>query len=93
MTNKNVASEMRSILDEFLSPVELEIVNESHLHAGHSGDNGTGESHFKLMIVSSAFENKTRVERHRIVYDLLKDLMHNPIHALSIMAKTPGEKT
>ncbi len=74
---------MEAALKENLSPSLLEIKNRSHLHAGHSGDDGSGESHFKIKISSSDFDGKNRVERNRMVYNALGDLM-NKIHALSI---------
>ena len=62
----------------------LDVVNESHRHAGHGGDDGSGESHFHVKIVSSLFNGKGRVERQRMVYDLLQEEMAGPVHALSV---------
>ena len=72
----------------FLNPTKLKIINESHLHVGHSGNNGG--SHFNLIVHSWLFEGKTRMERHRIVYGALKDLIPHKIHALSIKAECPN---
>ncbi len=72
-----------------LSPVSLQIEDESHLHAGHAGAREGG--HYRLDIVASAFEGKSTVARHRLVYDAAGDLMRGRIHALSIRAFAPGE--
>jgi len=79
-------------LAQGLQPSVLEIINDSKRHAGHAGDDGSGESHFNVLIVSLAFSGKTRVERQRMVYDLLADEMgKGSLHALSIKAITPDE--
>ena len=72
-----------------LSPVSLQIEDESHLHAGHAGAREGG--HYRLDIVASAFEGKSTVARHRLVYDAAGDLMRGRIRALSIRAFAPGE--
>lgn len=74
-----------------LAPEQLEIVDESHLHKGHAGAREGGESHFRLKIVSHAFEGMTRVARHQKVYELLREEMDNPIHALALQTLTPAE--
>jgi BolA protein len=76
-----------------LRPTRLDVVNESHLHAGHRSSPGTGESHFRVLIVSEDFTGKSRVERHRMVNDLLSDELKNAVHALAIKACAPGEAT
>jgi BolA protein len=76
-----------------LRPTRLDVVNESHLHAGHRSSPGTGESHFRVLIVSEDFSGKSRVERHRMVNDLLSDELKNAVHALAIKACAPGEAT
>jgi BolA protein len=81
---------IKAKLTEALKPVALEVENQSHLHAGHAGDDGSGESHFHLMVVSLAFEGTSRVERHRMIFDILKDEM-TAIHALAIKASSPSE--
>jgi BolA protein len=71
------------LLAEF-APETLEVVNESHLHAGHSGDDGSGESHFRVVIVAEAFAPMSRIARHRAVHGALgKDLIAR-IHALAL---------
>lgn len=81
---------IRERLTRELQPVALEIIDESAKHAGHAGA-ATGGGHFIVSIVSPAFENKTLIQRHRLVYDAVGDIMHSEIHALSIQAKTPEE--
>jgi len=73
----------------FLQPTKLDIVDESSLHQGHKGNNGGG--HFNLTITSEIFKNKTTMERHRMVYSALQDLIPKTIHALSIKASAPLE--
>ncbi len=72
------------------APETLKITDDSHLHAGHAGARGGG--HFSVTIVSERFKNVTAVQRHRLIYDALKDLMHKEVHALSIRALAPGER-
>jgi len=82
---------MREKLMVALRPSRLDVVNESHLHAGHSSSPGTGESHFRVLIVSNGFAGKTRVERHRMINDVLADELKDGVHALAIKACAPGE--
>ena len=86
-------SRMREKLMIALNPTRLDLVNESHLHAGHSSSPGTGESHFRLLIVSDNFIGKSRVARHRIVNDVVQDELRDGVHALAIKALAPGEPT
>jgi BolA family transcriptional regulator, general stress-responsive regulator len=86
-------SRMREKLMTALNPTRLDLVNESHLHAGHSSSPGTGESHFRLLIVSDDFTGKSRVARHRIVNDVVQDELRDGVHALAIKALAPGEPT
>jgi len=73
-----------------LAPVSLDIIDDSATHAGHAGAKDGG--HFTVRIVSAAFAGKTPIQRHRLIYAALADLMHREIHALSISkAKTPDE--
>ena len=73
-----------------LDPVELELLDESHLHAGHAGA-ASGGGHYRLKIVSPRFEGLRLVMRHRLVYDSVHDMMHTEIHALAITALAPSE--
>jgi BolA protein len=76
-------------LDSALSPTRVELVDESEKHRGHGGYNPEGESHFSLEIESEAFTGKSRVERQRMIYKALGDLMRERVHALSIKARAP----
>ena len=74
-----------------LEPLSLDLVDESAQHAGHAGWREGGGTHWRLAIVSPRFAGQTAVARHRMVYQALGELMHNPIHALAITARTPEE--
>ncbi len=74
-----------------LEPIRLDVINESHLHAGHASSPGTGESHYRVLVVARVFEGRSRVERHRMVNDALADLLKHRIHALAVKAFAPGE--
>jgi BolA protein len=86
-----VATEMLRRLDSALSPSRIELIDDSELHRGHGGYHPEGESHFTLRIESPAFVDKGRVERQRMIYAALGDLMDARVHALSIRATAPGE--
>jgi len=81
---------IRERLTSALQPVTLEIIDESAKHAGHAGA-ASGGGHFIVDIVAAAFHDKTLIQRHRLVYDAVDDIMHSEIHALSIQARTPEE--
>ena len=87
-----VATEMLRRLEPALQPTRIELIDDSEQHRGHGGYNPAGESHFTLRIESAAFAGKSRVERQRMVYAALGDLMDERVHALSIKANAPGEK-
>ena len=89
----SVADNIKTKLTEALAPIRLDLKDESHLHAGHAGARPEGESHFRLLVVSDAFKNRGRLERQRMIYQILGDLMATDIHALSIKALTPDEET
>lgn len=86
-----VADRIRTKLASALEPLRLEIIDDSHRHAGHAGAREGGESHFTVEVVSGAFEGMSRVARQRLVYDLLKDELAGPVHALALRTLTPGE--
>jgi len=86
-----VATEMLKRLHSALSPTRIDLVDDSEQHFGHGGYNPAGESHFTLAIESAVFAGKNRVERQRMVYAALGDLMESRVHALSIRATAPGE--
>ncbi|WP_448582123.1 BolA family protein [Thermaurantiacus sp.] len=89
--SRAVADEIKRRLTEALAPVRLEVVNESALHAGHAGDDGSGESHFRVLVESSAFAGKSRVARQRMVNEALADLLSGRVHALALRCIAPGE--
>lgn len=83
-----MSTERAALLQErlaVLDPAQLDIIDESHLHAGHAGSKD-GASHFRVIISSNKFSGLRPVARHRLVYDLVHDLIPYPIHALSITA-------
>jgi BolA family transcriptional regulator, general stress-responsive regulator len=81
---------MRAALEAALAPESLEIVDDSARHAGHAGARD-GRGHFNVRIVSRAFAGLAPLARHRLVYAALGDMMQTDIHALSIVARAPGE--
>ena len=87
-----VATEMLARLHSALSPARIELTDDSEQHRGHGGYNPAGESHFSLRIESASFTGKNRVQRQRLVYAALGELMHERVHALSIRATAPGEE-
>ena len=79
------AAALEARLREVLSPTQLEVIDESHQHAGHAGANGTGfGTHFRVRVASPLFDGKPRVARHRLVYDSLQDVIDQGLHALAI---------
>lgn len=89
MTAERVAL-IRRRLEEAFTPDELEIVDDSHRHAGHAGARD-GRGHFHVRIVSPVFSGKKKVERHRLVYGALGALMQTDIHALGVIAISPDD--
>jgi BolA protein len=87
----SVATQITTRLTAALAPTRLDVVNDSHHHAGHAGDNGTGESHFTVIIEAPAFAGLSRVARQRMVIKALADLLETRIHALVIRASAPGD--
>ena len=79
---------MQALLENALAPTAIEIVDQSHLHAGHAGA-ATGRGHFDLTIRAASFAGKTPIQRHRMVFEALGEMMQTDIHALSIRAETP----
>lgn len=91
-TTGPVATEMLARLNSALSPTRIRLTDDSEQHRGHGGYNPAGESHFSLDIESAAFAGKNRVQRQRLVYAALGELMRERVHALSIRASAPGEE-
>ncbi len=86
------AASLEARLRQAFSPVELEILDESHRHAGHHESfDGSGETHLRVRIVSEAFSGMSRIGRHRAINALADEAMANGLHALAIEAKAPGE--
>lgn len=86
-----IAHAIRQRLTAALAPSHIALVDQSAQHAGHAGARPEGESHFQLTIFAEAFEGRSRIERQRMVFAALGDLMQTEIHALSITALTPAE--
>src|SRR6478609_322155 len=97
----SIQAAIETKLRNAFAPERMEVVNESHLHAGHHhtehghGEvfDGQGETHFRVRLVSAAFDGKSRVERHRAVNELLAAELKGAVHALAIEPAAPGEKT
>lgn len=88
--NGDRVNAIERLLASALAPQRIEISDDSHLHAGHPGARGGG-GHFSVVIVSEAFSGKSLLQRHRMVYDALRDALVSEIHAVSIKAYTPDE--
>jgi BolA protein len=86
-----IAPEIERRLRAALQPAQLVVTNDSARHRGHSGDDGSGESHFTVEVVAERFAGMSRVERQRVVNSALADLLRDRIHALAIRARAPGE--
>jgi BolA family transcriptional regulator, general stress-responsive regulator len=84
-----IETEIRNRLMVALEPTRLDVINESHLHAGHRSSPGTGDSHFRVHIESVKFVGLSRAAQHRLVNQALADLMGKPVHALAIDTATP----
>jgi BolA family transcriptional regulator, general stress-responsive regulator len=90
MNPDNRVERIHSLLQAALSPSQLEVGDDSHLHAGHAGA-ASGGGHYRVKIVSERFEGQRLVMRHRLVYDAVQGMMHTDIHALAITALAPSE--
>ena len=86
-----IAHEIERLLTAALAPTKLAVINDSASHRGHSGDDGSGESHFTIQIESAAFTGVSRLERQRMVNRALGDIPGGRVHALAIKARAPGE--
>jgi BolA protein len=78
-------------LTEAFAPARLEVIDESHQHVGHAGHRPGGETHYRVYIVSEAFQGKSRLERHRMINETLSSELKGGVHALAIRANAPGE--
>jgi BolA protein len=90
-TAMNTKDTITNKLREAFAPESLDVTDESHLHEGHAGHRPGGETHFRLYIVSSAFQGKSRIERHRMINATLAGELAGSVHALAIRAQAPGE--
>jgi BolA protein len=88
----SIERSIRNKLTAAFAPQALEIVNDSHRHAGHASSPGTGESHFTIKVVSAAFSGKSRLERHRMINAALAEELKGAVHALAIEAYAPEER-
>lgn len=86
-----LAAEITNLLTAAFAPARLEVINDSARHHGHSGDDGSGESHFTVVIESAAFAGQSRLQRQRMVNAALGDIPGQRVHALAIKASAPGE--
>ena len=86
-----VAETLRAKLEAAFSSPVIDIVDESHKHAGHAGARPEGESHFRVSIVAAEFNGLNRIARHRLVHDVLAQELQGPVHALVLSLRTPEE--
>lgn len=86
-----IAKIIEEKLNKAYAPQSLELIDESHLHAGHNEAAKSGETHFRLRMVAAAFEGVSRLDRQRQVLGVLKDELAGPVHALALKLKTPDE--
>lgn len=89
MTANERTQLIRERVSAAVNPSRLDVIDDSHHHAGHASARGGG--HFQVIVVSTAFSGKSLIQRHRLIYDALQDAMREEIHALSIKAYTPEE--
>jgi BolA protein len=87
----SVAARITQKLTAAFQPARLEVIDDSHSHAGHAGAGPSGETHFNVVIVADAFAGKSRVDRQRLVYGVLADELAGPVHALSLTILTSAE--
>jgi len=85
-----VGQRLRTRLEERFRPSRLEVIDESHLHAGHAGARPEGETHFRVLIEAEDFRGRSRVDRHRMVNEVLAEELAGPVHALAIKAEAPA---
>ena len=86
-----IATEIQALLTAAFTPTSLVVLNDSAKHHGHSGDDGSGESHFSIEIESAAFAGVSRLQRQRMINAALGDIPGQRVHALAIKASAPGE--
>lgn len=89
--NGPIAQEIERLLTAAFAPTRLAVINDSAAHGGHSGDDGSGESHFTVELESAAFAGTGRLQRQRMVNSALGDIPGQRVHALAVKASAPGE--
>ena len=92
MSSTNRVARIQALLEAAFSPFELDVQDDSYLHAGHAGARD-GKGHYSVRIVSTVFQNKRPLDRHRLVFEALGDMMVTDIHALKVTAQTPTPET
>ena len=80
---------IKHLVEENLQPVSFKLVNESHKHAGHAGDDGSGQTHYKLMVVSPLFVGQSKIDSQRLVFKALEQAFEKGLHALTMKLSTP----
>lgn len=83
---------IRNLVEENLHPEHMELINESYKHAGHAGDDGSGQTHYKLMVVSTAYECMSMVEAQRLTMRALKTAFDKGLHSISLKLRAPVKK-
>lgn len=89
--DNSVARRIAEKINAQVAPEHLEVIDDSHRHVGHAGARPEGETHFTLLMVSDKFSGLSRIERHRLVHDALREELATRVHALAIRAYTPEE--
>jgi BolA family transcriptional regulator, general stress-responsive regulator len=87
----SIAAEIEALLTAAFAPTRLAVINDSAKHSGHSGDDGSGASHFTVEIESAVFAGVSRLQRQRMVNAALGDIPGQRVHALAVKARAPGE--
>lgn len=88
----NRQERIKTILTEQLSPIHLEVIDDSHKHVGHAGATPGGETHYSVIVECAAFAGVGKVKRHQMIYALLGEEFNTGLHALAIDARAPGER-
>lgn len=89
--SQTVAQRITEKITKALDPIKIDVKDESHLHAGHSGARPEGETHFRVTVVSDKFTGMTLIKRHRLINETLSEELQGPVHALAIKSLSPDE--
>ncbi len=87
----NTRERIAEVLTKTFAPERVEVIDKSHLHAGHAGSRPGGETHYRVRIVADAFRGRSRLDRHRMINSALAAELASGVHALAIQASAPGE--